>query len=85
MILNHPRLFPYGIRPKTIWIGEERAKGYVQSECLDVFRRYIPRAEWEALKAQVGCEKPGDGDEKTDGEARDPSAEGAVEDGAAAI
>ena len=46
------KLRPYGIRPKTIWIGGEHAKGYVREECMDVFRRYIPKSEWEALKAE---------------------------------
>src|SRR5205814_2671850 len=55
------KLRPYGIRPKTIWIGQEHAKGYVREECMDVFRRYIPKTEWEALKAEMR-KKSGDGD-----------------------
>jgi hypothetical protein len=47
------QLRPYGIRPKTIRIGEEVAKGYMQEEFMDTFRRYIPRAEVEALRAEV--------------------------------
>jgi len=45
-------LRPYGIRPRTIWIGEYAAKGYVLEEMMEPFRRYIPRSEFEALRAE---------------------------------
>jgi hypothetical protein len=45
------RLRPYGIRPKTIRIGEIQAKGYSIDDCMDAFRRYIPRPELDALIA----------------------------------
>jgi len=44
-------LRPYGIRPKTIWIGGIVAKGYLKEEFGEAFRRYIPRSELEALRA----------------------------------
>jgi hypothetical protein len=47
------RLRPYGIRPRTIRIGEATAKGYVQQEMLETFRRYIPKSELDALKAEL--------------------------------
>jgi hypothetical protein len=47
------QLRPYGLRPKTMRIGEERAKGYVFEEFTDVFRRYIPIAEVEAMKEEM--------------------------------
>jgi putative DNA primase/helicase len=47
------RLRPYGIRPKTIWIGETQAKGYLQDDLAEAFRRYIPKSELEALKAEL--------------------------------
>ena len=47
------QLRPYGVQPKTIRIGEQRAKGYLLEELRDVFRRYIPRAEVEAFKAEM--------------------------------
>jgi hypothetical protein len=54
-------LRPYGIKPKTIWIGEASAKGYVEEDLLDTFRRYISlsdyeavRAEWQAAKRPAG-------------------------------
>jgi hypothetical protein len=37
-------LRPYGIRPRTIWIGEVAAKGYLQDDFMDVFRRYITKS-----------------------------------------
>ena len=39
------QLRPYGVLPKTIRIGEERAKGYFHDEFKEIFKRYIPRAE----------------------------------------
>ena len=45
-------LRPYGIRPRTVWIGESSAKGYVLDEMIEIFRRYISRSEWEAQKAE---------------------------------
>jgi len=53
------QLRPYGMRPKTMRIGEERAKGYVFEEFEDVFRRYIPMSEVEATRAEMmeGVEK----------------------------
>ena len=39
--LSH-RLRPYGIRPKTMWIGEQAAKGYLREDFGEVFRRYLP-------------------------------------------
>ena len=47
------RLRPYGIRPRTIRIGDATAKGYVQQEMLETFRRYIPKSELDALKAEL--------------------------------
>ncbi len=34
-------------------IGNERAKGYVLEEFDDVFRRYIPISEVEAMRAEM--------------------------------
>jgi hypothetical protein len=45
------QLRPYGIRPKTMWIGGAAAKGYEQVDFHEVLRRYVPFAEFEALKA----------------------------------
>jgi hypothetical protein len=39
------KLRPYGVRPRTIRMGETTAKGYVKDEFKEVFRRYISRAE----------------------------------------
>jgi len=48
------QLRPYGIKPKNIRDGERVGKGYVQEEeMLDVFRRYVPRSEVEAFKAEL--------------------------------
>jgi hypothetical protein len=47
------QLRPYGVKPKTIRIGEELGKGYVQEEMLETFRRYIPKPELEAFMAEM--------------------------------
>ena len=47
------QLRPYGIKPRTIRIGDRVAKGYVKEDFMDTFRRYIPKAELEAAKAEL--------------------------------
>jgi hypothetical protein len=47
------QLRPYGVRPKTIWIGEIAARGYLKEDFGEVFPRYIPRSEVEAVRARV--------------------------------
>jgi hypothetical protein len=37
------QLRPYGIRPRTMWIGEHAAKGYMREDFAEVFRRYLPK------------------------------------------
>jgi hypothetical protein len=49
------QLRPYGIRPRTIRMEKEVAKGYLQEDFTETFRRYIPRAEVEALKADLAA------------------------------
>jgi hypothetical protein len=36
------QLRPYGIRPKTIWVGAESAKGYERTDFEEAFSRYVP-------------------------------------------
>src|SRR5438477_10025650 len=43
------QLSPYGIRPRTIWIGEDSAKGYLEVDFKEAFRRYIPKSALRAL------------------------------------
>ena len=47
------QLRPYGIRPKTIRIGDKTQKGYLEADLLGPFKRYVPRSEWEAFKAEA--------------------------------
>jgi len=47
------QLRPYGVRPRTIRVGEQVAKGYVQEDLMETFRRYISKPEMEALKREV--------------------------------
>jgi hypothetical protein len=46
------QLRPYGIRPRTLWIGEAAAKGYVQAEFMDIFRRYITKSDLDAVRME---------------------------------
>lgn len=46
------QLRPYGVRPRTIRIGDDIAKGYVLEEMLEVFQRYMPRSELDNFKAE---------------------------------
>jgi Protein of unknown function (DUF3631) len=59
------QLRPYGIRPKTIWIGATSAKGYLEVEMEETFRRYIPKSALqtfiEEAKAQHRSEAVGNG------------------------
>jgi hypothetical protein len=43
------QLRPYGIRPKTIRVGELTSKGYLKAEFIEVFHRYIPASEIQVL------------------------------------
>jgi putative DNA primase/helicase len=43
------RLRPYGLRPKTIWIGDDSAKGYLAADFNEAFPRYVTRAQVQAL------------------------------------
>lgn len=56
------QLRPYGIRPKTIWIEESAAKGYLKEDFAEVFPRYIPRSEVEALLKENEA-RPANGNE----------------------
>jgi hypothetical protein len=46
-------LRPYGIKPKTLWIGDAAARGYLLEDFEPVFPRYISRADVEVLKAMA--------------------------------
>ena len=46
------KLRPYGIRPKTIWIGDDHAKGYVLDDFTETFQRYIPKSEAQSFIAE---------------------------------
>jgi len=47
------QLRPLGIQPRTLRIGEERAKGYLEEDFREAYQRYIPRSEVEALRAEM--------------------------------
>jgi len=43
----------YGIRPRTLWIDGQTAKGYVRSDFEPLFKRYVPQSEMDALREEV--------------------------------
>jgi putative DNA primase/helicase len=47
------QLRPYGIRPRTIRIADNVAKGYIQEDLEGVFQRYVPRSELDNFKAEA--------------------------------
>ena len=51
------RFHSYDVRPRTIWIGEMHAKGYLLNDFEVLFSRYIPRSEVEALLAETGAQR----------------------------
>ena len=54
------QLRPYGVRPVIIRDGDRRARGYTIEQMKDTFRRYIPRADYEAFKKELVEEKASD-------------------------
>jgi hypothetical protein len=56
------QLRPYGVRPRTMWIGERAAKGYMKTDFAEAFGRYIPKLQAKALLeelAGVAAGEPG--------------------------
>jgi hypothetical protein len=49
------RLQPCNVRPRTMRIGEMRAKGYFEDDLKDASRRYISRSELEAMIADASA------------------------------
>jgi len=52
------QLRPYGIRPRNMRIGETVSRGYHLSDFMDSFKRYISRAEFDALMAEAAPTSP---------------------------
>ena len=44
-----------------IWIGDEHARGYLQSDFESLYARYIPRSEVEALLAELDRQRQAPG------------------------
>ena len=45
-------LRPYGVRPRTVWIGET-AKGYLREDFEEVFGQYISKAQAKAMLEEL--------------------------------
>src|SRR5438105_14730630 len=46
------QLRPYGVKPRNLRIGDKVLKGYLYDDLIDVFRRYIPKSEFDAFVAE---------------------------------
>ena len=57
MKLAH-HLHPYGIQPKTTRFGARLAKAYALEDFTDTFDRYVPKADLQALAADVARNEP---------------------------
>jgi sulfite reductase beta subunit-like hemoprotein len=51
------QLRSYGIRPRTIWIGDSHAKGYYLAELQETMQRYVPKAEAQAYLDELKPKK----------------------------
>ena len=51
------KLRPYGVRPTMLRIGDDLGRGYTHVDFEEVFRRYIPRPEVEALKLELSVRR----------------------------
>lgn len=47
------QLAPYGIRPRTVRIGTAVAKGYMEDDFVETFRRYIPASEVDEMHSRA--------------------------------
>src|SRR5204863_4826875 len=43
------QLRPYGVLPKTMWIGETAAKGYLEDDLVEAVRRYVPKSAVQSM------------------------------------
>jgi len=50
------QLHPYGIHTKTLWQGDRSAKGYVETDFHDIFRRYITKTQIDVIRAESNKE-----------------------------
>ena len=47
------RLRPYGISPRMMWTVNWLGRGYIKEDFMEVWRRYIPRAELDAWQNEL--------------------------------
>jgi hypothetical protein len=65
--LSH-QLRPYGIQPRTLRIGELRAKGYFKDDFQDVFRRYISKSDLRLRLSELTPDESPPGPNETNGD-----------------
>ena len=52
------QLRPYEIHPRSLRIGDAASRGYLEADFADAFKRYVPRSEIEAFKADLSSAPP---------------------------
>jgi len=57
------QLRPFSIRSKTMWIDQTAAKGYLEADFTDAFRRYISRSQVAALRDRLASRQAQESDE----------------------
>ena len=77
------QLRPYGVRSRTLWIEGAAAKGYKFEDFREVFRRYIPRSEIDALLAESRTPEPPAPPAVQGSEPKAPKPEDGTQDGEA--
>ena len=54
------QLAPFGIRSRTMRIGDALGKGYVLADFTETFRRYIPQTELDRMDEIFSAPPPGE-------------------------
>jgi len=57
------QLRPFSIRSKTMWIDQTAAKGYLEADFTDAFRRYISPSQVAALRDRLASRQAQESDE----------------------
>ena len=52
------QLRPYGVKTQNIRIDGVQAKGLLESDMMEVFRRYLPKGDVERFMVEAGMQIP---------------------------
>src|SRR5439155_859807 len=54
------QLRPYGIKPRTLRIGDKVLKGYLHEDLMEAFQRYVPKSTLQAFVDENTAAPPQD-------------------------